>query len=34
MRLPAASVIVSTYNQPAWLAKVLAGYAAQTAKEF
>ena len=34
MMLPAASVIVSSYNQPAWLAKVLAGYAVQTSKEF
>lgn len=30
----AASVVVSTYNQPAWLRKVLAGYAAQTTLDF
>ncbi len=28
------SVILSTYNQPAWLQKVLAGYAAQTERAF
>lgn len=31
---PAASIIVSTYNQPAWLRKALAGYAAQTTHDF
>ena len=28
------SVIISTYNQPAWLAKVLCGYLEQTFKDF
>ncbi|HVF35246.1 MAG TPA: glycosyltransferase family 2 protein [Candidatus Saccharimonadia bacterium] len=31
---PAASVIVSTYNHPAWLRKALAGYAAQATRDF
>ena len=34
MSAPAASVVISTYNQPAWLRKVLAGYAAQTRRDF
>ena len=28
------SVIISTYNQPTWLAKVLCGYLEQTFKDF
>jgi len=31
---PALSVVVSTYNQPDWLEKVLLGYAAQTFRDF
>lgn len=31
---PALSVIVSTYNQPDWLEKVLLGYAAQAFRDF
>lgn len=34
MTKPAISVILSTYNQPAWLEKVLAGYDAQTFTDF
>lgn len=33
-RLPAASVIFTTYNQPDWLEKVLHGFAAQDRKDF
>lgn len=34
MTAPAASIVVSTYNQPDWLRKVLAGYAAQRTRDF
>ncbi len=34
MSAPVASVVVSTYNQPEWLKRVLAGYAAQTCADF
>jgi glycosyltransferase involved in cell wall biosynthesis len=34
MSEPIASVILSTYNQPAWLEKVLHGYAAQDCRDF
>jgi glycosyltransferase involved in cell wall biosynthesis len=34
MSEPTASVILSTYNQPAWLEKVLHGYAAQDRRDF
>lgn len=34
MSEPVASVIISTYNQPAWLEKVLWGYAAQDRHDF
>ena len=32
--MASVSVIVSTYNQPAWLEKVLAGYSGQDYREF
>lgn len=31
---PLVTVVLSTYNQPAWLAKVLVGYSVQTEKNF
>ncbi|MBX9400629.1 glycosyltransferase family 2 protein [Lysobacter sp. BMK333-48F3] len=31
---PAASVVFTTYNQPAWLEKVLLGFAAQSRRDF
>lgn len=34
MKIPKASIIISTYNQPLWLQKVLWGYEVQTEKDF
>lgn len=34
MQTPSASVVFSTYNQPAWLEKTLLGFAAQDRKDF
>ena len=34
MNSPQISIILSTYNQPSWLEKVLQGYEFQTFKDF